>query len=196
LGRHVAGRLPIELSGGQRQRVGIARAIALNPQLIVADEPISALDVSIQAQIVNLFQELRDAIGLTLIFISHDLRIVRHISTNIAIMFLGKLVEYGPGEAVCERPLHPYTAALLSSVPGIESSLRPRIILAGEPPSPSAPPSGCRFRTRCPYAREVCATIVPELRAADDGRLVACHFPGIAGAHVHLSRSAGEVAAR
>jgi peptide/nickel transport system ATP-binding protein len=193
LGRHVADRLPIELSGGQRQRVGIARAIALNPQLIVADEPISALDVSIQAQIVNLFQELRDAIGLTLIFISHDLRIVRHISTNIAIMFLGKLVEYGPGEAVCERPLHPYTAALLSSVPGIENSLRPRIILAGEPPSPSAPPSGCRFRTRCPYAREVCATTVPELRAADDGRLVACHFPGIAGAHLHLSPRAGQV---
>jgi peptide/nickel transport system ATP-binding protein len=182
LGQHVGGRLPIELSGGQRQRVGIARAIALSPQLIVADEPISALDVSIQAQIVNLFQELRDAIGLTLIFIGHDLRIVRHISTNVAIMFLGRIVEYGPGEAVCERPLHPYTLALLSSVPGVESSLGPRIILAGEPPSPSAPPSGCRFRTRCPYAREVCATVVPELRAADEGRLVACHFPGIGGA--------------
>jgi peptide/nickel transport system ATP-binding protein len=181
LGRHVAGRLPIELSGGQRQRVGIARAIALNPQLIVADEPISALDVSIQAQIVNLFQELREATGLTLIFISHDLRIVRHISTNVAIMFLGQIVEYGPSEAVCERPLHPYTAALLSSVPGIESSLRSRIILAGEPPSPSAPPSGCRFRTRCPHAREICATTVPELQAAGDGRVVACHFPGIAG---------------
>jgi peptide/nickel transport system ATP-binding protein len=181
LGRHVAGRLPIELSGGQRQRVGIARAIALNPQLIVADEPISALDVSIQAQIVNLFQELREATSLTLIFISHDLRIVRHISTNVAIMFLGRIVEYGPSEAVCERPLHPYTAALLSSVPGIESSLRSPIILAGEPPSPSAPPSGCRFRTRCPHAREICATTVPELQAAGDGRLVACHFPGIAG---------------
>jgi peptide/nickel transport system ATP-binding protein len=187
LGQHVAGRLPIELSGGQRQRVGIARAIALSPQLIVADEPISALDVSIQAQIVNLFQELRAAIGLTLIFISHDLRIVRHISTNVAIMFLGRIIEYGQAEAVCERPLHPYTAALLSSVPGVDASLTPRIILAGEPPSPSAPPSGCRFRTRCPYAREVCATTVPELRAADDGRLVACHFAG------HLSRGAGEV---
>jgi len=196
LGQHVADRLPIELSGGQRQRVGIARAIALNPQLIVADEPISALDVSIQAQIVNLFQELRDAIALTLIFISHDLRIVRHISTNVAIMFLGRIVEYGPSDAVCERPLHPYTVALLSSVPGVENSLIPRIVLAGEPPSPSAPPSGCRFRTRCPHAREVCATTVPELQAADDGRLVACHFPGIAGAHARLSRSAGEVAAR
>jgi len=182
LGQHVAGRLPIELSGGQRQRVGIARAIALSPQLIVADEPISALDVSIQAQIVNLFQELREAIGLTLIFISHDLRIVRHISSHVAIMFLGRIVEYGPGEAVCERPLHPYTVALLSSVPGVENSLGARIILAGEPPSPGAPPSGCRFRTRCPYAREVCATVVPELRAAEDGRLVACHFPGIGGA--------------
>jgi peptide/nickel transport system ATP-binding protein len=180
LGRHVADRLPIELSGGQRQRVGIARAIALNPQLIVADEPISALDVSIQAQIVNLFQELREAIGLTLIFISHDLRIVRHISTNIAIMFLGRIVEYGPSDAVCERPLHPYTTALLSSVPGVGDSLRPRIILAGEPPSPSAPPSGCRFRTRCPHASAVCATTTPELQADDAGRLVACHFPGIA----------------
>ncbi len=182
LGQHVAGRLPIELSGGQRQRVGIARAIALNPQLIVADEPISALDVSIQAQIVNLFQELQSAIGLTLIFISHDLRIVRHISTNVAIMFLGRIVEYGPSEAVCERPLHPYTVALLSSVPGVENSSRPRIILAGEPPSPSAPPSGCRFRTRCPHAREVCETIIPELREAHHGGLVACHFPGVASA--------------
>ncbi len=185
LGRHVADRLPIELSGGQRQRVGIARAIALNPHLIVADEPISALDVSIQAQIVNLFQELREAIGLTLIFISHDLRIVRHISTNIAIMFLGQIVEYGPSNAVCERPLHPYTAALLSSVPGVANSAKPRIILAGEPPSPSAPPSGCRFRTRCPHVREVCATTMPELQAADAGRLVACHFPGIASEIAH-----------
>ena len=119
LGQRAAGRLPIELSGGQRQRVGIARAIAPNPQLIVADEPISALDVSIQAQIVNLFQELREAINLTLIFISHDLRIVRHISTNVAVMFLGNIVEYGPAEVVCDHALHPYTVALLSSVPGL-----------------------------------------------------------------------------
>jgi peptide/nickel transport system ATP-binding protein len=184
LSRQFAGRLPMELSGGQRQRVGIARAIVLNPDLIVADEPISALDVSIQAQIVNLFQDLRKAMGLTLIFISHDLRIVRHISTNVAIMFLGQIVEHGPSEAVCERPLHPYTAALLSSVPtltGVEA--KNRIVLEGEPPSPVSPPTNCRFRMRCPYAREICASAMPELRAADDRRLVACHFPGIAGTH-------------
>jgi peptide/nickel transport system ATP-binding protein len=180
LGYHVADRLPIELSGGQRQRVGIARAIALNPQLIVADEPISALDVSIQAQIVNLFRDLQQAIGLTLIFISHDLRIVRHISTTIAIMFLGRIVEYGDGAAISERPLHPYTAALLSSMPASEGSSKKRIILAGEPPSPSAPPSGCRFRTRCPHAQEICAATSPPLQEAGDGHLVACHFPGVA----------------
>ena len=138
LGQRAAGRLPIELSGGQRQRVGIARAIAPNPQLIVADEPISALDVSIQAQIVNLFQELREAINLTLIFISHDLRIVRHISTNVAVMFLGNIVEYGPAEVVCDHALHPYTVALLSSVPGLGAESRSRVILSGEPPSPSS----------------------------------------------------------
>ena len=180
LGQRAAGRLPIELSGGQRQRVGIARAIAPNPQLIVADEPISALDVSIQAQIVNLFQELRDAINLTLIFISHDLRIVRHISTNIAIMFLGNIVEYGPAEAVCDNALHPYTVALLSSVPGLDTQPKSRVILSGEPPSPSSPPSGCRFRTRCPYARDICAAQPPSLEATEAGHFVACHFPGVA----------------
>jgi peptide/nickel transport system ATP-binding protein len=195
LGQHVADQLPIELSGGQRQRVGIARAIALNPQLIVADEPISALDVSIQAQIVNLFQELRDAFALTLIFISHDLRIVRHISTKVAIMFLGRIVEYGPVDAVCGHPLHPYTVALLSSVPGADSPSRPRIILAGEPPSPSAPPSGCRFRTRCPHAREICEFRAPELQAAHEGHFVACHFPDVAGIAVHQTTATDHVCA-
>jgi peptide/nickel transport system ATP-binding protein len=182
LGSRFADHLPHQLSGGQRQRVGIARAIALDPALIVADEPISALDVSIQAQVLNLFQDLQHRLDLSLVFISHDLRIVRYLSTKIAIMFLGQIVEYGASEDVCGAPLHPYTVALLSSVPEMgERPDRRRIILAGEPPSPTAPPSGCRFRTRCPHAAAVCAELAPELRQTPDGRRVACHFPGVAG---------------
>jgi peptide/nickel transport system ATP-binding protein len=182
LGSRFASHLPDQLSGGQRQRVGIARAIALDPALIVADEPISALDVSIQAQVLNLFQDLQRRLDLSLVFISHDLRIVRYLSTRIAIMFLGQIVEYGASEDVCGAPLHPYTVALLSSVPEMgERADRRRIILAGEPPSPTAPPSGCRFRTRCPHAAAVCAELAPELRQTPDGRRVACHFPGVAG---------------
>ncbi|HEX4767497.1 MAG TPA: ABC transporter ATP-binding protein [Lichenihabitans sp.] len=179
LGRRFESYLPHQLSGGQRQRVGIARALSLNPELIVADEPISALDVSIQAQVLNLLKDLQRDFGLTLVFISHDLRIVRYLSTHVAIMFLGSVVEYGAAEAVCARPMHPYTAALLSSVPDMRSRGQ-RILLQGEPPSPSAPPSGCRFRTRCPHARGLCAELVPRLERLPDGRDVACHFPGIA----------------
>jgi peptide/nickel transport system ATP-binding protein len=181
LGRRFAEYLPDQLSGGQRQRVGIARAIALNPELIVADEPISSLDVSIQAQVLNLLKELQRDFGLTLIFISHDLRIVRYLSTHVAIMFLGEVIEYGAAEAICQRPMHPYTAALLSSVPDMAArSGERRIVLRGEPPSPTSPPSGCRFRTRCPHARQVCAEVAPPAQRLADGRQVSCHFPGIA----------------
>ena len=178
LGGDLVGYLPHQLSGGQRQRAGIARAIAVNPELIVADEPISALDVSIQAQVLNLFRDLQRQFALTLIFISHDLRVVRYVSTNIAVMFLGQIVEYGAGDLICQQPAHPYTAALLSSVPDMaERSSDRRIILRGEPPSPSAPPSGCRFRTRCPRAQALCTESMPQLRRMPDGRRVACHFP-------------------
>jgi peptide/nickel transport system ATP-binding protein len=179
LGKHFATYLPHQMSGGQQQRVGIARALSLNPELIVADEPISALDVSIQAQVLNLLKDLQREFHLTLIFISHDLRIVRYLSTRIAIMFLGKVVEYGAAETVCTRPMHPYTVALLSSVPDMRSRGQ-RIILKGEPPSPSAPPRGCRFRTRCPHVQSICKDVEPVLGRLPDGRHVACHFPGIA----------------
>jgi peptide/nickel transport system ATP-binding protein len=183
LGPRFDAYLPHQLSGGQRQRVGIARAIALNPKLIVADEPVSALDVSVQAQMINLFKDMRREYHLTLIFISHDLRVVRHLSTDVAIMFLGQVVEYGPSEEVCSEPLHPYTAALLSSVPSLAGGpSRARIALSGDPPSPSAPPSGCRFRTRCMFAQAICAEKAPEPARVHAGRSVACHFP-LSGGH-------------
>lgn len=172
-------RFPHEFSGGQRQRVGIARALALEPALIVADEPVSALDVSIQAQVVNLFAELRERLGLTYVFIAHSLSVIRQVSTRVAVMYLGTIVELGSTTQVLERPAHPYTEALRSAVPvpSVDAERRRRIVLTGDVPSPLSPPSGCRFHPRCRYAQARCKTEVPQLRRLDDGREVACHFP-------------------
>jgi peptide/nickel transport system ATP-binding protein len=192
LPRDAVGRWPHEFSGGQRQRIGIARALAAEPDLIVCDEAVSALDVSVKAQIVNLLQDLQQELGLALLFISHDLAIVEHMTHRVAVMYLGKIVEVAPKRQIFGAPRHPYTLALLSAVPVPEpGAARKRIILTGDVPSPINPPKGCRFHTRCPYAFYRCRVQEPELRATEDGHFAACHLNELPAAENPMASNGG-----
>jgi peptide/nickel transport system ATP-binding protein len=174
----VMGRLPHEFSGGQCQRICIARALVLNPEFIISDEPVSALDVSIRAQILNLLEEMKARFGLTLLFIAHDLAVVKAVSDRVAVMYLGRICEVGPSEQLFAKPAHPYTALLIEAIPVPDPDIKPaESVAVGEPPSPIAPPSGCRFRTRCPRADQRCASEVPELRPIGPRQYAACHHP-------------------